>query len=116
MGTWGLETAVDRVPGGAIVTARGRVGRLTAPRFAEALSAARRETPRIVVDLQEVDYVSGLGLTALHEAADGAEDLILCGVGEAVRNTLELAGLIERVRIEESRQAAIDRLRATGGA
>jgi anti-anti-sigma factor len=116
MGTWGLETSLDRVPGGAIITVRGRIGRLTADRFAEALSAARREAPRLVVDLQGVDYVSGLGLTALREAADGAEALILCGVGEPVRNTLELAGLIERVQIEESRQAALDRLRTTAGA
>jgi anti-anti-sigma factor len=116
METWGLETAVDRVPGGAIVTARGRIGRLTADRFAEAMSAARRQTSRLVVDLHGVDYVSGLGLTALREAADGADALILCGIGEAVRNTLELAGLIERVRIEESRQAALDRLRASDGA
>jgi anti-anti-sigma factor len=114
MGTWGLETSVDRAAGGAIVTARGRVGRLTADRFAEALSAARRETSRVVVDLQGVDYVSGLGLTALREAADSADALILYGVGEAVRNTLKLAGLIERVQIEESRQAALDRLRVAG--
>ncbi len=116
MRTWRLETAVERVPGGAIVTAKGRIGRVTAARFAEALSAARRETSRVVVDLQGVDYVSGLGLIALRETADSADTLILCGVGEAVRNTLEVAGLIERVRIEESRQAAIDRVRAIAGA
>jgi anti-anti-sigma factor len=116
MGTWGLETSVERVTGGAIVTARGRIGRPTADRFAEAMSTARRHDSRIVLDLQGVDYVSGLGLTALEQAADSTEALILCGVGEAVRNTLELAGLIERVQIEESRKGALDRLRAMAGA
>ena len=110
MRTWDLETAVERIPGGVIVTVRGRIGRLTAARFAAALAAARRETSRLVVDLQKVDYVSGLGLGALIEAAAAAETLILCGVGDAVRNTLELAGLAGRVRFEESRQAAIERL------
>jgi len=110
VGTWGLETSVGPVPGGAVVTARGRVGRLTAPRFAEALDAARRQAPRVVVDLEGVDYVSGLGLAALREAANASERLIVCGVCEAVRNTLELAGLTERIKIEGSRQAAIDGL------
>ena len=102
------------VPGGAIVTARGRVGRLTAPRFAEALDAARRQAPRVVVDLEGVDYLSGLGLAALRDTANGADTLILCGVCEAVRNTLELAGLTASVKIEGSRQAAIDGLRLAG--
>jgi anti-anti-sigma factor len=97
-----------------VVTAKGRVGRLTAPRFAEALDSARGQTSRIVVDLEGVDYVSGLGLAALRETADAAETLILCGVCEAVRNTLEVAGLTTKVRIEASRQAAIDALRIAG--
>src|SRR5512132_2344546 len=110
MSTWGLETAVEAVPGGAVVTARGRVGRLTAARFSEALTAARRDTTRLVIDLQGVDYISGLGLAALGDVADSADAVILCGVSEAIRNTLELAGLTERVRIEESREAAMARL------
>jgi anti-anti-sigma factor len=111
MRTWDLETAVEQIPGAAIVTAKGRIGRVTAARFAGALAAARGQASRLIVDLQNVDYVSGLGLAALTDAAAGAEALILCGVGEAVRNTLQLAGLAGRVRFEESRQAAIDRLR-----
>jgi anti-anti-sigma factor len=111
MRTWDLETAVENIPGAAIVTAKGRIGRVTAARFAEALAAGRRQRSRLIVDLQNVDYVSGLGLAALTEAAAGVEALILCGVGEAVRNTLELAGLAARVRFEESRQVAIERLR-----
>jgi anti-anti-sigma factor len=115
MRTWGLETLVEQVAGGAIVTVNGRIGRVTAARFAEALAAARRDASRLVVDLQRVDYVSGLGLAALSEAAQEADALILCGVGEAVRNTLELAGLTGRVQIVESREAAIGRLhQATG--
>ena len=111
MRTWTLETAVEQVPGGAILTATGRVGRVTASRFAAALSAARRNASTVIVDLKGVDYLSGLGLLALREAADSADAVILCGVGEALRNTLELAGLLERVRVEENRGAALERLR-----
>jgi anti-anti-sigma factor len=110
MRTWVLETTLDPVPGGSVLTAKGRIGRVTAAGFAEALRAARSDNPRLVLDLRAVDYISGPGLTALHEAADAAGALVLCGVNEAVRNTLELAGLVERVRIEESRQAAIEKI------
>ena len=110
--TWGLETLVEPVPGGAVLTAKGRIGRVTAGKFTDALAAARRQAARIVVDLEGVDYVSGPGLAALHEAVSGADVVILCGVSEAVRNTLELAGLTASVQVEGSRQAAINRLRA----
>ena len=115
MRTWGLETAVEQVPGGTIVTVRGRIGRVTARAFTDTLMEARRHSSRVIVDLKAVDYLSGPGLTALTEAADAADALILCGIGEAVRNTLELAGLIERVTIEETREAAISRLPQVNG-
>jgi len=107
MSTWNLQRIVEPVAGGAIVTAKGRIGRVTADRFADALRAARREAPRLIVDLAGVDYISGSGVVALLETADSADALILCGLGEAVRNTLDLAGVNGRVRIIETREAAI---------
>lgn len=97
-----------------VLTAKGRVGRLTASRFADVLNDAARQSPRLVIDLHGVDYISGAGLTALRDAADIVETLVVCGVGEALRNTLELGGLADRVRIEESREAAIGALRRAG--
>src|SRR5438045_3246507 len=113
MSTWILDTVVETVHGGAIVTAKGRIGRVTAARFADALRGARRDRSRLIVDLAGVDYISGPGIHALLETADDVDALILCGVGEAVRNTVDLAGLNERVRIVETREAAIDRLSIT---
>ena len=107
MNTWKLETSVESVQGGAIVTARGRISATTADRFAAALRQARHEARRLVVDLAGVDYISGGGISALLEAADGAETVILCGLGEAMRNTLDLAGVNGRVHVEETREAAI---------
>lgn len=103
--------SVEPVQGGAIVTARGRISASTADRFAEALRRARDETGRLIVDLAAVDYISGPGISALLDAADRGAPMILCGLEEAVRNTLDLAGVSGRVRIEETRQAAIDACR-----
>lgn len=115
MRTWALETAIEHIPGGAVVTVKGRVGQPTAGQFGEALALARRDTSRLIVDLQGVDYVSGPGLAALAETAEAVDTLILCGVAEAVRNTLELAGLTDRVGLEETREAALGRLQQTTG-
>jgi len=110
--TWSLDTATERVAGGIVLIARGRIGIGTAPAFAAALSAARAESPRVVIDLEGVDYISGSGLLALSQTANSeGGHTILCGVGEPVRITLELAGLIDGVSIEGTRAAAIDKLK-----
>ena len=110
--TWSLDTATERVAGGIVLIARGRIGIGTAPAFAAALSAARAESPRVVIDLEGVDYISGSGLMAFgHITVADEGHTILCGVREPVRITLELAGLLDDVSIEGTRAAAIDKLK-----
>jgi anti-anti-sigma factor len=115
--TWSLDTAAERVPGvpgGIVITPRGRIGTLTAPAFAAALAAARAESPRLVIDLEGVDYISGPGVMALRDAASGeGGHAILCGLSEPVRITLELAGVLDSVSIENTRAAAIGRLKGS---
>jgi anti-anti-sigma factor len=110
--TWSLDTAIERVSGGIVVTPHGRIGSVTARAFAEAVSAARAEGPRVVIDLEKVDYISGPGVIVLREAAsiEGGR-AILCGLQESVRVTLELGGMSDGVLIETTRAAAIERLR-----
>jgi anti-anti-sigma factor len=110
--TWSLDTATERVPGGIVITARGRIGTGTAPAFAAALGAARAESPRVVIDLEGVDYISGSGLMALRDTATAeGGHTILCGLREPVRITLELAGLLDAVSIEGTRAEAIEKLK-----
>ena len=112
--TWSLDTATERVPGGIVITPRGRIGSLTAPAFAAVLASARAESVRLVIDLESVDYISGPGLTALRDAASAeGGHAILCGLSEPVRITLELAGLLDGVSIEDTRAAAIERLKGS---
>ena len=109
--TWNLDTTTDRIPGGIVLTPRGRIGAVTAPAFAAALAAARAESACVVIDLQEVDYISGAGVVALRDlaASDGART-VLCGLREPVRITLELAGLLDGVQVEATRAGAVERL------
>ena len=116
--TWSLDTTTDRIPGGIVVTPRGRIGAGTAPAFAAALAAARAESASVVIDLQGVDYISGAGVVALRDftgAADG-ERAILCGLREPVRVTLELAGLLDGLEVETTRANAMEKLgQGSGG-
>ena len=111
--TWSLDTAIERVSGGIVVTPQGRIGSVTARAFAEAVSAARAEGPRVVIDLEKVDYISGPGVIVLREAAsiEGGR-AILCGLQESVRITLELGGMPDGASIEATRAAALERLKA----
>ena len=111
--TWSLDTTTDRIPGGIVLTPRGRIGAVTAPAFVAALAAARAESACVVIDLQGVDYISGAGVVALRDfsAGDGAR-AILCELREPVRITLELAGLLDGVMVEATRASAVARLTA----
>jgi anti-anti-sigma factor len=111
-GTWSLDTALERVSGGIVVTPRGRIGSVTARAFAEAVAAARAEAPGVVIDLGRVDYISGPGVLVIREAASRAGGrTILCGLQESVRITLELAGLPDGAAIEATRADAIEKLK-----
>ena len=109
--TWSLDTATERVPGGIVITPRGRIGTLTAPAFGAVLAAAQAESPYVVIDLEGVDYISGPGVMALRDAVAGdGGHATLCGLSEPVRITLELAGVLDNVSIEDTRAAAIAKL------
>ena len=109
--TWALDTATERVPGGIVIAPEGRIGSRSAAAFAAAVAAARVESPRMVIDLQGVDYISGPGVEVL-QAIGSANDerVIVCGLREAVRVTLELAGVLDSLTIEDTRAAALSRL------
>lgn len=69
----------------------------------------------MVLDLTEMDYVSSAGLQAIGSAAARCTamngGLALCGVAAPVRIALELAGLLDLLAIEPSREAAVGRVR-----
>lgn len=107
---WSLETATETVPGGVVVSARGRVSSGTAGAFAAALTAACAGSGRVVVDLAGVDYMSGPGIVALRDAGEaGQRRIIICGLQDAVRITLELAGLLDGITVESTRATALSR-------
>ena len=69
---------------------------------------------RLVIDLGGVDYVSSAGLRVLLLAAKRLHEtdgqLVLCSLGDAVRQVFEFAGFLRIFTIEPSRGAAVARL------
>ena len=107
--TWGLEISVEPVAGGIVLAPKGRIGSVTATAFEEAITSGLAAAPRIIIDLSDVDYISGPGVQILRRAAikDGKRT-ILCGLHEAVRVTLELGGVLEAILVLKSRQEAVE--------
>ena len=104
---WRLRISRERRDGGVVLRLTGRIGAASVAELSTELEALIEEGERrLVIDLEEIDYVSGEGLRTLDAArsrlAASEGRLVLRGMGDAVRIAFELAGLAERFSIEES--------------
>jgi len=104
---WRLRIRRERRDGGVVLRLTGRIGAASVAELSTELEALIEEGERrLVIDLEEVDYVSGEGLKALDAArsrlVESGGRLLLRGVGDAVRISFELAGLAGLFPSEES--------------
>lgn len=101
----------DRV---LVVAPVGRIDTTTSEALERALTAAfDAGERRLVVDFGGVSYISSMGLRALLVAARRMRErrgtLVLCGVGDAVRQVFELAGFLALFIIEPTRELGVAR-------
>jgi len=105
----------DREGGVTVVALAGRVDSLTAgelePRLLEYASG---RAPRLVVDLQGVEYISSAGLRVLlclvSRLREIQGELVLCSLTHSVREVFELAGFMAIFAVEPTRPLALARL------
>lgn len=97
-----------------VVAPDGRIDSTTSPALDHHLSGLLNSgRHRLVIDFSGVEYISSAGLRVMLttakriRAAGGA--LVLCGMGDAVRQVFSLAGFLPLFAIEESRSGAIER-------
>jgi len=112
---WPLHCTVDAQDGVPIVVASGRVSYRTAATLAAVLHQVvgdAKVLSGLVLDLQQVDYISSAGLRAIEAALVRLADakLILVAPPEPVRIAFDLAGLSTRVAIAPSRPEALARI------
>ena len=110
-----MEIREDRQDGVLIVTPLGRLDTTGSGELEKhLLGRLDANERRLLLDLAGVEYVSSAGLRVLLlvakrlQAAGG--DLVLSGLGPAVRQVFELAGFVSLFRMEASREHALARM------
>jgi anti-anti-sigma factor len=97
----------------SLVTLGGRIDSHSAARLEEELSAiTKAKRFRIVVDLQEVEYMSSRSLRALIATLKETRrwdrgDLCLCNIPPNIREVLDLTGLTPLFNIYEDATEAV---------
>lgn len=112
-----MQINEDRHAGVVIVTPAGRVDSTTSAALDQHLVAlAGAGERRLVIDFAGVDYISSAGLRVLLTQAKRTREhkggLVLCGLGESVRQVFELAGFLPLFTLTASREEAIARAAA----
>jgi anti-sigma B factor antagonist len=105
------STWVGRV---VIVTAKGTVDVLSAPRLTEAVDAALTEEPAgLIIDLSEVDFLASAGMSVLIETRQKVSGSTCFGVvatGHVTSRPMRLVGIHEIVRLYETLDDAMSGL------
>lgn len=99
-----------------IIEAHGRLDSTTAKAFGERLLSLVQEGRRsIVVDLQNIAYISSAGFRALlianRATAENQGGLALCGVNGEVKRLFEIGAFIDEFLICPSQAEGVGKLR-----
>jgi anti-sigma B factor antagonist len=103
-----MEIEVDRIDKDASIKPSGRLDINTSPdlRKAALVLYTRAHCKNLTIDLSAVSYIDTAGLATLLEILVAAKErgarLTLCGLSEKVRYLIDVNGLAEFFRIEDS--------------
>ncbi len=85
----------------AVVNIGGRIDSASAPVLDEALTKSFSKNAKLVLDLQDVDYMSSAGIRAIFKAAQAAQkaggELKLAALPETIQSILYTVGLTQKV-------------------
>jgi len=110
----GMDIQQERSDGVLVIAPSGRIDSTTSDTLDQALTAAVSSGERrLVVDFDRVSYISSAGLRVLLVAAKRLRAergvLVLCALGEPVRQVFDLAGFLPLFTVERSRDLALTR-------
>ena len=99
----------------AVVSARGAIDMLTAPRLAESIRASQGKAPKaVIVDLSEVDFLASAGMQVLVVAKEelGADArLVVVADGPATSRPLKITGITDVIDLYPSLDQALENVR-----
>jgi anti-sigma B factor antagonist len=103
---------IERRNGATVVRLVGELDLYNAPEVREALLQVCQEQPaRLVVDLEQVDFVDSTALGVLIEARSKLENrktFLLAAPGRETHRALTISGLDQHLAVHESVDAAIE--------
>lgn len=88
-----------------ILRPAGRLDTTTAPQFEEQINAVSKDAERLILDFQELEYLSSAGLRVLLSAHKGfmkrgSGEMIIRHVNETIQEVFEVTGFMEIFNIE----------------
>lgn len=107
-----MEITTKAISDVELISISGRVDSVEAAKLASALEAAhQRGRYKIVVDMNQVEYMSSAGFRALGHAQRNSKrlqrgEVVLANVPPLVREALELVGFVEYFQISDSVESA----------
>jgi stage II sporulation protein AA (anti-sigma F factor antagonist) len=112
-----MEIARVAVDGSLVVAPAGRIDSTTSEALERALAdALDGGARRMVVDFADVGYISSVGLRVLLVVAKRIRTdrgtLVLCSLGDSVRQVFDLAGFLPLFTVEPTRELAVKRATA----
>jgi anti-sigma B factor antagonist len=96
--------AVERRNGGLVIRLAGELDLYNVAEVSAALAQAAEQAPdRLVIDLEEVEFVDSTALGALVEAGRGlGTQMLLAAPGPDVRRALDVSGLSSHFDVRDS--------------
>jgi anti-sigma B factor antagonist len=97
-----------------VITIKGRVDSVEAPRLAQALEeAANSGKYKIVIDMSQLEYMSSAGFRALGDAQRSSKrnnrgEVVLAQVPENIREALDLVGFTEYFHLFDNVTSAFE--------
>lgn len=97
-----------------VITIKGRVDSVEAPRLAQALEeAAHRGKYKIVIDMGQLEYMSSAGFRALGDAQRNSKrnnrgEVVLAQVPENIHEALDLVGFTEYFHLFDNVTSAFE--------
>lgn len=110
-----MDLIEQDVGGVTVLAVKGRVDSTNSADFSSKLGALYA-TPgrRLLLDLQQLEYISSAGFRALLIAARHASQsggkLALCGLSGKLRDLFDLGGFLDNFLIQSSREEGISKL------
>jgi len=110
-----MDVALNREENAVILSLKGRLDTVTSGNFEkELLNLVQAGETRLVLDFQELDYISSAGLRVLLKAAKELKGrngrMAFCSVKDYIREIFELSGFVTFFSIHASREDSLKAL------